>query len=102
MENRTGKVVKVGADYVLKYVKQTCREAGITVVDLHGLRHSFASLAYHLGMPEMIAAEIGGWEDLGTMHNIYTHIAQTDIAHRSRDFQDYFRGKNGNENGNGN
>lgn len=101
-ENRTGKVVNVGADYVLKYVKQTCQEAGVTVVDLHGLRHSFASLAYHLGMPEMIAAEIGGWEDLGTMHNIYTHIAQTDIAHRSRDFQDYFRGKNGNENGNGN
>ena len=40
-ENRTGKVVKVGADYVLKYVKQTCREAGVTVVDLHGLRHPY-------------------------------------------------------------
>lgn len=96
--NKTGKVVTVGADYVLKRVKETCESAGITVVDLHGLRHSFASLAYHLGIPEMIAAEIGGWDDLTTMHNIYTHIAQADIAQRSRDFQNYF--KNGNENGN--
>ena len=100
VENKTGKVVNVGADYVLKYVKKACTDAGITVVDLHGLRHSFASLAYHLGIPEMIAAEIGGWEDLATMHNIYTHIAQSDIAKRSQDFRDYFITKNDNENGN--
>lgn len=98
-----GNVVKMGGDTVLKQVKKVCEECRITVVDLHGLRHSFASLAYHLGIPEMIAAEIGGWEDLTTMHNIYTHIAQSDIAKRSQDFRDYFnRGKteNGNENGN--
>ncbi len=101
--NHEGNVVKMGGDTVLKYVKKTCAEAGITIVDLHGLRHSFASLAYHLGIPEMIAAEIGGWEDLTTMHNIYTHIAQADIAKRSQDFRDYFskeKVKNGNENGN--
>lgn len=46
---------------------------------MHGLRHSFASLAYHLHMPERIAMEIGGWSDSGTMHKIYTHIAQSDI-----------------------
>lgn len=90
VDNKTGTVVKFKADYVLNHVKQTCQSAGITVVDLHGLRHSFASLAYHLGIPEMIAAEIGGWDDLTTMHNIYTHIAQSDIAKRSQDFQNYF------------
>ena len=95
-----GNVVKMGGDTVLKQVKKICAEAGITVVDLHGLRHSFASLAYHLGIPEMIAAEIGGWDDLTTMHNIYTHIAQSDIAKRSQDFRDYFKKNNGNENGN--
>lgn len=106
-EEKTGYVVKMSGDTVLKYVKQACKESGITVVDLHGLRHSFASLAYHLQMPEMIAAEIGGWKDLSTMHNIYTHIAQADIAKRSQDFRDYFdkekreESENGNENGNG-
>lgn len=89
-DRSTDKVVTVPANSTLKYVHAVCREQGITDVDLHGLRHSFASLAYHLGIPEMIAAEIGGWDDLGTMHKIYTHLAQKDIAKRAQDFCDYF------------
>lgn len=87
---KSGPVVKMTGDYSLSKVKKTCESAGITVVGLHGLRHSFASLAYHLGIPEMIAAEIGGWNDLSTMHNIYTHLAQKDIAKRSQGFCDWF------------
>ncbi|MGM9550390.1 MAG: tyrosine-type recombinase/integrase [Faecousia sp.] len=56
----------------------------------HGLRHSFASLAYHLGIPEKIAMEIGGWEDSKVMHDIYTHLAKKDIAKRSQEFSDFF------------
>lgn len=88
--NKNGKVVRMGGDTILDHVHTTCDQAGITSVDLHGLRHSFASLAYHLGIPEMVAAEIGGWNDLSTMHNIYTHLAQKDIAKRSQDFCDWF------------
>lgn len=87
---KSGQVVKMTGDYALTLVKRTCEATGITVVNLHGLRHSFASLAYHLGIPEMIAAEIGGWNDLSTMHNIYTHLAQKDIAKRSQEFCDWF------------
>lgn len=103
---KTGNVVTMSGDCALDNVKKICADAGITVVDLHGLRHSFASLAYHLNIPEMIAAEIGGWNDLSTMHNIYTHIAQKDIARRSRDFCNFFtaesreKRKIGNEDGN--
>lgn len=89
-ERDSENVVTMSADTVLKYVHRLCQENGITDVDLHGLRHSFASLAYHLGIPEMIAAEIGGWDDLGTMHKIYTHLAKADIANRAQDFCDYF------------
>ena len=87
---KQGAVVRMTGDNALTQVKKACQSAGITVVDLHGLRHSFASLAYHLQIPEMIAAEIGGWNDLSTMHNIYTHLAQKDIAARSQQFCDYF------------
>lgn len=90
VERKEGNVVTMSADTVLKYTHRLCVENGITDVDLHGLRHSFASLAYHLQIPEMIAAEIGGWDDLGTMHKIYTHLAKADIANRAQDFCDYF------------
>lgn len=62
-----------------KAVHSACNRAGITDVSVHGLRHSFASLAYHLNVPEKITMEIGGWSDHGTMHRIYTHIAKADI-----------------------
>ena len=78
--------------------RNICRRAGVTVVTLHGLRHSFASLAYHLQMPEQIAMEIGGWSDASTMRKIYTHIAQTDIARYQAAVGDFF--KNANENAN--
>ncbi|MBQ5866588.1 MAG: site-specific integrase [Oscillospiraceae bacterium] len=89
-ERKSEYVVTMTGDLTLTRVKQVCEANNITVVDLHGLRHSFASLAYHLQIPEMIAAEIGGWNDLSTMHKIYTHLAQKDIEKRSRDFSDYF------------
>lgn len=89
-DRKSENVVTMSADTVLKYVHRICQENGITDVDLHGLRHSFASLCYHLQIPEMIAAEIGGWDDLGTMHKIYTHLAKQDIAKRSQDLCDYF------------
>ncbi len=89
-DKKSGHVVTMGGDTALKQVKAACEEAGLPIIDLHGLRHSFASLAYHLEMPEMIAAEIGGWNDLGTMHKIYTHLAGADIAKRAQDFSDFF------------
>lgn len=83
-------VVSMHPDTIIKRVREICAESGLPQIGLHELRHSFASLAYHLQIPEMIAAEIGGWDDLATMRNIYTHLSQNDIAKRAADFSDYF------------
>lgn len=83
-------IVTAAPSTLFKYINLVCRENGLPEVGLHGLRHSFASIAYHMGIPEMIAAEIGGWKDLGTMHKIYTHLAEKDITKRAQDFTNYF------------
>lgn len=83
-------VVNAATCTLFKHINKICKENSLPEVGMHGLRHSFASLAYHMGIPEMMAAEIGGWKDLGTMHKIYTHLAERDIAKRSREFTDYF------------
>lgn len=90
VENKTGPVATMTGDLTLNRVNRICRENGLPEVGLHGLRHSFASLAYHLEIPEKIAMQIGGWKDSATMHNIYTHLAKQDIAKRAQDFSDYF------------
>ena len=83
-------VVNAATCTLFKHINKLCQENGLPEVGMHGLRHSFASLAYHMGIPEMMAAEIGWRKDLGTMHKIYTHLAEQDIAKRSREFTDYF------------
>lgn len=83
-------VVPMTGGWVCTRINEICAANGLPKVGNHGLRHSFASLAYHLQIPEKIAMEIGGWADDGTMHKIYTHLSQKDIAKRAQDFSDFF------------
>ncbi len=92
---------------IMNQVNRICEKNGLPKVGLHGLRHSFASLAYHLGMPEKVAMEIGGWADDQTMHKIYTHISERAISAAAKAFTGFFtptpstpKVENGNENGN--
>ena len=84
-------VVPYGGTCLFERINAVCKANGLPEVGVHGLRHSFASLAYHLQIPEKIAMEIGGWSDDGTMRKIYTHLAQKDIADRAKDFSNFFK-----------
>ena len=63
-----------------KHINAICKDAGLPSVGYHGLRRSFASLAYHLGWSEREAMLIGGWDDLQTMHKIYIKLSQSDVT----------------------
>lgn len=89
----SGPVIGVKQDTLRQNVHRICKQEGITDVTIHGLRHSFASLAYHLGLPEKVTQEIGGWKDSGTMHRIYTHIAQQDITRYKGVLSDFYERK---------
>ena len=94
-------VVTISPSAVLRGINRVCQENGLPEVGIHGLRHSFASLAYHLNMPEKIAMRIGGWEDDDTMRKIYTHVAQKDLLTYGNAMTEYysrFTNKTTNEN----
>lgn len=101
--DRTGDyVVTLTGGWIGTRINEICAANGLPKVGNHGLRHSFASLAYHLQIPEKIAMEIGGWADDGTMHKIYTHLSAKDIAKRAQDFRDFFVDKSDKNEENGN
>lgn len=89
-----GPVMDYDQDTLRETVHRICAQNQITDVTIHGLRHSFASLAYHLQVPEKIAMEIGGWSDPGTMHKIYTHIAQSDFSRYQNALSAFYSDKN--------
>lgn len=90
-ERKSEFVVPFNGSYLYERINYICEKNDLPLVGLHGLRHSFASLAYHLQIPEKIAQEIGGWADDGTMRKIYTHLAKKDIANRAKDFTNFFK-----------
>lgn len=94
-----GPIMTISQNSLRYGIRKICEANGLPDVGIHGLRHSFASLAYHLQIPEMIAAEIGGWSDTATMHRIYTHIAQEDVDHYKTAMERWYKQsaiKNGN------
>lgn len=86
----SGPVVTCSQLTLRRAVTRICEENGLPDIGIHGLRHSFASLAYHLQIPEKIAMEIGGWSDPATMHNIYVHIASFDITRYQTKMTDFY------------
>lgn len=101
VKDKSGKVVKQAPQTLSDDINRACERAGVTVVGNHGLRHSFASLGYHLGIPERQIMEWGGWADFTTMHKVYIRLAASDRSiHQSR-VKDFFKKENANENANG-
>ena len=88
---KKGIVVKTYPNALLDDVKRSCVRAGITVVTNHGLRHSFASLGYHLKLSERQLMQWGGWKDYQTMHKIYIRLAAIDETEAKATMMDFFK-----------
>lgn len=71
-------IVEVPRDGIYKAINQACLKAGLPPIGIHGLRHSFASLAYHLGWKKMTTMQVGGWHNSKVLDAIYTHNADFD------------------------
>lgn len=84
-------VVTLSPSALFQRINSICVKNDLPKVGIHGLRHSFASLAYHLGLPEKVTMEIGGWTNDQTMRKIYTHIAKSDISERAKELAKFFQ-----------
>lgn len=89
----SGPVMTMMPNTLYRNVQAVCKEIGITVVGVHDLRRSFASLAYHLQIPVKIAAKIGGWGDYNTMIEIYAQISEEDVTFYSDEIEKFYSGE---------
>lgn len=88
---RTGEfAVSCYPNSIYSAVNRVCRRSGLPEIGAHGLRRSFASLAYHLGIPEEVTMKAGGWSDIYTMRKIYTKISEKDISEHGQKYEAFF------------
>lgn len=59
-------------------LEDICKKAGLPKISMHSLRHSFASLAYHLHWDVMTTCAVGGWNTPAVVQGIYTHLSEKD------------------------
>lgn len=92
-EDRTGRVLTSHPNSAYKAINTICEKAGLPLVGYHGLRHSFASLAHSLGVPEQETMALGGWEDPNTMRKIYTHLDNAARLKAANAITEFYTGK---------
>jgi len=83
--------VRMSDSTINNHLRAICEPIGLPDVTLHCLRHSFASLAYHLRWTEKSTMQVGGWATPEVVHEIYTHLAKKDVNDditRMREFYD--------------
>ncbi len=78
VRGKEGRLITTNPTTLYGLINGLCEKKGLPQVGVHGLRHSFASLAYHLKWSESTTMREGGWADSKTVHNIYTHLAAQD------------------------
>lgn len=102
VKSKNGRLITTNPTTLYGLINGLCKKSGLPEVGVHGLRHSFASLAYHLQWSEATTMREGGWANTDTVHKVYIHLAAQDANADIKRMQDFFQGagKNGNKNAN--
>lgn len=87
---RVGRVCACHIQNIYNVINRLCRKAGVQEVGVHGCRHSFASLGHSLSVPINEMMLLGGWDDLATMQQIYTHIGEQEMLKVQNKFTNFF------------
>ena len=96
--DKTGKVVDCSPNSICGRINTLCRQSDLPQVGVHGMRRSFASLGYHLGLSEREVMEMGGWSDTATMHRIYIKLAEADKKKARNKMTKFYENANKNAN----
>lgn len=90
--SKNDKLIKTNPTTLYSSINSLCKRNGLPEVGVHGLRHSFASLAYHLKWSELTTMREGGWKNPDIVHRIYTHLAAQDANEDIKKMQDFYGG----------
>ena len=78
VKGKTGRLITTNPTTLYGSINAICRKKNLPNIGVHGLRHSYCSLARHLNWDELTVMREGGWDDPKVVHEIYTHLAEQD------------------------
>lgn len=87
-----GKLCTANPNSLIHPLNSLLRKNDLPEVGLHGLRHTFVSLCYHLQIPTLVTKKWGGWSKKSTVvETIYTHLARKDEADSLLKMEEFYK-----------
>lgn len=90
-QSKDGYIVTQANSTINRHIRTIAERQGLPNITEHCLRHSFASLGYHLRLSEIEVMSMGGWSDSSTVHDIYLHLAQRDRLKAENKMAKFYR-----------
>ena len=75
---KKGRLITPNPSTLYGSINGLCERVGLPQVGVHGLRHSYISLCFHLGWNIQTVMREGGYSDMQTVNEVYRHLAAQD------------------------
>lgn len=87
-----GKLCTANPNSLIHPLNSLLRKNDLPETGLQGLRHTMASLCYHLRVPTLVTKKWGGWSKKSTVvETIYTHLARKDEADSLIKMEEFYK-----------
>lgn len=90
VRDKKGILITTHPNTLHSQINAICRANNLPSVGFHGLRHSYISLGFHLGVQDLIIATEVGHATVRTTQDIYRHLAAQDVSDEIKRMKDYF------------
>lgn len=89
----SGALVTVQPNTPYIEINRVCKAVGLPQVGVHGLRHSYISLCFHLGWDIQTVMREGGYSNFQTVNNVYRHLASQDANANINSMREFYASK---------
>lgn len=90
INGKIGKLITGNPNSLWRQINRVCRENNLPEVGVHGLRHSYISLCFHLGWDIQTVMYQGGYSNMQTVNDVYRHLAAQDANEDINRMKDFF------------
>lgn len=91
LKGESGRLITTNPSTLYGSVNYLCRSVGLPEVGVHGLRHSYISLCFHLGWNMQTVMLEGGYSNPQTVNEVYRHLAAQDANADVLRMQEFFQ-----------
>ena len=90
IEGKSGKLVTGNPNTLWRQINRVCAENNLPQTGVHGLRHSYISLCFHLGWDMQTVMYQGGYSNMQTVNDVYRHLSVKDANDDINRMKDFF------------